>query len=190
LAGLTGSTPAEVFRTFREHLNSLLHRTITDAPLSLTQGAGSQEAKVSFGTPSDPIAAALRTKPWHLYLGQTLIAVPEGKRKWRLRTLQYSYWIQDGPSKDDRWFFRFEYVSRELEQFLHPRHHLHMPLQMECPKKPIDLAKAHLPTGWVTVEELIRFLIHSLRVRPRHPNWDTLLRDSEEKFREWTGRSI
>jgi hypothetical protein len=52
-----------------------------------------------------------------------------------------------------------------------------------------DLDKIHIPTGWVMIEDLIRFLIYELRVEPRSEfRWDQELVKSEEKFREWTGR--
>ncbi len=47
-----------------------------------------------------------------------------------------------------------------------------------------------MPTGWITIEELLRFLIHGLGVKSRTSSWDKKLRESEERFREWTGRSI
>ena len=54
----------------------------------------------------------------------------------------------------------------------------------------LDLNKIHLPSGWITVEEVVRFLITELKVKPFSDDWDDLLQKSEHKFREWTHRSI
>lgn len=189
MGGLVGSKPQELFIAFRDHLNSLLHKTITDCPLSLVTTTENR-AFINFGTANDPIAAPLRTAPWHLYLGQVLSAVQIGKKSWRLRTLKYSYWLQDGPTNDDKWFLRYEYVSRELGQSIHPRHHVHIPANIQHTKPQVDLTKIHLATGWVTVEELIRFLISEIGVKSRNAQWDRLLSASEEAFRLWTARSI
>jgi len=49
-----------------------------------------------------------------------------------------------------------------------------------------DLSRVHIPTGWVTVEELIRFLIYELGIQSRADDWDKILQDSETRFRGWT----
>lgn len=60
---------------------------------------------------------------------------------------------------------------------------------MRCGGKFLSLEKLHIATGWVTIEEVIRFLIHELKVRAKNSDWDARLRASEEKFRKWTYRS-
>ena len=54
----------------------------------------------------------------------------------------------------------------------------------------LDLDKAHLPTGWVTIEEVIRFLIFDLGMQPPcGDSWPDLLEKSERKFFEdFTGK--
>ena len=188
MPGLIGATPERIFSTFRDHLASLLNGTITDARLGLV--VYGKEATIAFGSADRPEAALLRSGRWFLALGQNLRAIRQGERSWRLRTIQYRYRIQGARSEDDPWYLRFEYVSREIRRSLYPRHHLHLPLELSCGNRCVDLGEAHIPTGWVTVEELIRFLIQGLGVRPRKGNWDKLLRDSEEKFSEWTQREV
>jgi hypothetical protein len=110
--------------------------------------------------------------------------------QYRLRTLAYAYRIAEGPTFDDQCLFRWEYNAREHKQSLAPRHHLQLPTTIKCfENRELDANKLHIPTGWVTVEEVIRFLVHELRVRPRSQKWDEELVKSERAFREWTGRS-
>jgi len=189
VAGLVASKPEKLFRQFRSHVAAVLNRTVTDCRVSLLL-VGQDRAKISTGVAEDPVAGPLRKPGLYLYVGQDLQAVRETKKKWRLRTIQYAYRIQAGPTFDADWFLRFEYKSREVASSQHPRHHLHLPGTMKIGNSSIDLAHAHIPTGWVTIEELVRFLIDSLKVRPKRDDWDTFLQESEEKFREWTDRSI
>jgi hypothetical protein len=52
----------------------------------------------------------------------------------------------------------------------------------------LHFGRLHVPTGWVTIEEVIRFLIQELHVTPLSQNWDAILRESEQSFRERTAR--
>lgn len=191
MARLIGGNAEEVFRTFHEHVKEVFNRTLTDSPLILTARAGQSKAVISFLQDQEPTAIALSPRPLHLFFVHTVQAVRESKRIWNLRTLAYTYRIQLGPARTD-WRFRFEYISPEEKPVDYPRHHLHIPVTLEgtgeCPA--LNCERLHLPTGWVMFEELIRFLIKELGVRSRTNQWDRILRESEELFREWTGRSI
>jgi hypothetical protein len=86
---------------------------------------------------------------------------------------------------------RWEYNSREFRTSPFPRHHIQVQAKVESfAGGVLDLNKIHLPSGWITVEEVVRFLITELKVKPFSDDWDDLLQKSEEKFREWTRRSI
>ncbi len=54
----------------------------------------------------------------------------------------------------------------------------------------LDLDKAHVPTGWVTIEEVIRFLIVDLGVEPPcGSDWVQCVTKSETRFyQEFTGK--
>lgn len=188
MAGLKAKSPTEVYKQFREHLGRLLNQTLVHAPLSLAfQGATG--AVVGFRKGERPVCVPVGSKGYHLYIGQTLAVVNDGG-KVRLRTLAYAYRITEGPSFDDTCIFRWEYESAETKSSLYPRHHLHIPTTIKCfGDKHLDALKLHIPSGWITVEEVIRFLIYELKVKPKSEKWDDLLRASEQKFREWTARS-
>ena len=177
-----------MFTTFAEHINSLLHRTITDTPLANLISKDRPVAFLEFRKNGEAVSVPLNNG-FYLYLNQTLQARKEGKVHC-LRTLAYSYRIGEGPARQD-WLIRWEYNSRETEVGFHPRHHCHLRSKLPCfGDRELLLAKMHIASGWVTIEEVIRFLIHELAVKPKTDNWDEILQDSEAKFRDWTDRSV
>lgn len=63
------------------------------------------------------------------------------------------------------------------------RHHLHVhESKSKLPKASLDLNKAHLPTGWITIEEFLRFLIHELGAKTKCADWSNVLEKSEHTF--------
>jgi hypothetical protein len=53
-----------------------------------------------------------------------------------------------------------------------------MPLGDHC----LDLNRVHIPTGWVLLEEVLRFLVIELGARPAQVEWDSVLQKSESAF--------
>lgn len=70
------------------------------------------------------------------------------------------------------------------------RHHVQLPAYLAAGTGQIDLDKVHLPTGWVTLEEVIRFLIAELGIEaPCGAAWPEVLSESERAFfEEFTGK--
>jgi len=86
---------------------------------------------------------------------------------------------------------RFEYVSQDLDPSARwCRHHVQFHRDYHSVRGGFSPSKFHIPTGWVTIEEVIRFLITDLGVPPLIDKWDEELRESEKQFREWTGREV
>jgi hypothetical protein len=187
---LCADNPNEIFTVFTEHINSLLHRTITDS--LLVKIINKDRAFLEFRQQGEAVSVPLKGG-YYLYLNQTLKARKENTKDgtaYCLQTLAYSYRIGEGPNRQD-WLIRWEYNSRETEQGFHPRHHCHLQSKMPCfGDRQLLLAKIHVASGWVTIEEVIRFLIHELAVPPKADNWDEILQESEAKFRDWTDRSV
>ena len=70
------------------------------------------------------------------------------------------------------------------------RHHLQGPIQLPIGDDPVVLNTVHLPTGYVTVEDVIRFCIVDLEVRPLSNDWHQELEESYRRFRtEYTPQS-
>jgi hypothetical protein len=87
---------------------------------------------------------------------------------------------------DDREpFVRWEYVKPLRPKSVRRcRHHLQGPIELAMGPKKVALNAFHLPTGWVTFEEVIRFCVVNLRVQPIATNWNSVLLESYRRFKE------
>jgi hypothetical protein len=188
LAAIFSASPEDAIREFREELNSLLNRTLTDQRLiaiSTMRGTllGFYQQRMH--------RCANVGRGYHLYVGQTIESVERERGKFQVRTLAYQYRITEGPDFDAPYILRWEYNARELRDSFHPRHHFQAPVKRSLADgRALDFEKLHVSTGWVTIEEVIRFLISELEVKPKSADWDKILRESEERFRQRTLRSI
>jgi hypothetical protein len=118
-------------------------------------------------------------------LGQQLQAVPEGK-EYTLKILEYRYRIQRTASIDDEAEVRFEYISSFIDPgFPYSRSHVQFHRDYQGVRDGFAPNKLHIPTGWVTIERVIRFLIADLGVPPLIETWEEELRKSEAVTREW-----
>lgn len=116
-------------------------------------------------------------------MSQLLEAVKEGSG-YRLRTVQYWYGIQESADLSEKALLRWEYVS-DAPKDGWCRHHVQAPAEIEAAGGTLDLDKLHVPTGWVTIEEVIRFLIVDLGVLPPcGDEWPAKLAASERDFYE------
>lgn len=188
---MTGDRPGDVFRQFRDHVSGLLNKTITDAPLSLTSPKDKPYANFSFRDENTvAMAAPLFGANLYLAVSQALEANQLADRTWRLKTLRYNYHLLEGPKHDSKWIIRWEYISHSQRKDLHPRHHVHIATTVKTPVGEMDFDQLHLSTGWVTIEEVIRFMIVEMGVKPKSDNWDEELLESEDLFKQWTKRDI
>ncbi|MCO5176630.1 MAG: hypothetical protein M9890_06620 [Thermomicrobiales bacterium] len=123
------------------------------------------------------------------YIAQTLDGVEDPDRKQlRLRAVSYVYALQPH-SWDDR-IVRWEYVKFPAQESFWCRHHLQGPLEFAIRDSrgaihTSTLNEWHLPTGWVTIEEVIRFCLHDLEASALtdRQEWHAALNDSIEIFR-------
>lgn len=181
-------TPREAFQTFQDHLNRTLNKVLTRARLrfSVRNAAQEKTSLAFFDRQTRPVAVWLHpSSPWYLSLRQEIQTIPEG-RGYTLRTLQYAYRIQRSPSVRDEAEVRFEYVSSAIDpDFPYSRHHVQFHQDYHDVREGFSLQKLHIPTGGVTIEHVLRFLIADLGVPPLIETWDEELRKSEEQSQEW-----
>lgn len=185
--------PWKVFQQFEEHVRDLVGKILpTGQPVTLVGADGDDfTAYLSFA----PSQGAGRTMveldtmygSVQFYFRQELHAVREKVSGFRLTTRRYWYGLAKANATDA--FMRWEYVDRNIEtDALHPRHHLHIhdvTLAVDDGESRLDLKKTHLPTGRVTIEEILRFLVSEFGVVPAcGARWDDVLKDAERRFYE------
>jgi hypothetical protein len=185
---LVARTSREAFQTFQDHLNRTLNKVLTRSRLrfSVRNATREKTSLAFFDSQTRPVAVRLHpSSPWYLSVRQDLQAIPEG-REYTLRTLQYAYRIQRSPSIQDEAEVRFEYVSPDIDpDFPYSRHHVQFHREFQDVRDGFSPNTLHTPTGGVTIEHVIRFLIADLDIPPLVSNWDEELRMSEEQSREW-----
>jgi hypothetical protein len=121
-----------------------------------------------------------RFGPLALYLGQTCTTFQDAKDDpSRLQTISYKYTVR--PENDEQPKFRWEYTKEFAERYC--RHHLQGPIVFPFGKGELSLNDVHLPTGYVTVEEIVRFCIVDLEARPLSEDWHSHLEESYRLFK-------
>lgn len=193
---ITGPTPKACFAQFRTHVAQLVGQLVpTSCPMLLAiPPARPDSAVLSFKNQHhDTVPLDTNLGTVHLYLGQTLQAqkVDSG---YRLRTVAYYYKLfsETGtPASQAEPMFRWEYAVQQGPIAGPCRNHFQIgrvdgrALTPPLGAGKIDLNRVHLPTGWVLIEEVFRFLIHELEMKPPCGNeWPDVLHTSEKMFRE------
>lgn len=96
-----------------------------------------------------------------------------------MKTLSYRYHIRPDGKADPA--FRWEYTRESRGDHCH--HHFQGPLEADFGRASLSLNDIHLPTGYVTIEEIVRFVIVDLGVKPLTANWREVIADSYRTFK-------
>ena len=112
------------------------------------------------------------------YRHQYRIVEAEGDRgPWKVTTVKYSY----GLEADGREIVSFQWHPDGASSMTEP--HLHLGAGAEIGLEP--LAGAHVPTGRVSIEDVLLFAIQDLKAEPKRDDWDVVLRDGKQKHEQW-----
>ena len=167
---MAGDTPAEAVRSLVDRVQraiSCLTRAVVDVrggywpsdePHALTLGAGDPV----------PIQAA---QGLHLSvrLRYRVIQAEPPRGPWQTTTVAYEYRLSD---RDDREIVAYHWHPEGMSHVTTP--HLHLGPAAEVGWRP--LARAHLPTGRIALEEVLRLAIEAFGARALRPDWDAVLR--------------
>jgi ribosomal protein S28E/S33 len=180
-------TPDDCFEVFRAHVAGLVAATLpTLDPVVVRVAKGEDQPRATLAFIKGPAALGTNVGTLFVDLVQLLGTEREAKHRHRLRTVKYWYRLQETASGDP--LIRWEYDSVSLP---HCRHHVHLrSARLPVPGGELDLEHLHLPTGWVTIEEVIRFLIADMDVSPPcGVEWQDRVKESERRFYEdFTGK--
>jgi hypothetical protein len=147
--------------------------------------------ELAFRSRGHAIAVPLRTTKGYgdvgLYLGQRCETRLVDGGEHQVATLSYQYKLYAPgtftPGDEREALLRWEYERHWPEDKRWCRHHLQGPINLPLGDAGVLLQHLHLPTGYVVVEDVIRFCINDLGVRPISERWHDLLEESYEQFR-------
>jgi hypothetical protein len=192
---IEGRTPNACFTRFRDHVAQLVAQTLTQRIQlrAIEVEGGPTLAHLGFRQGGNWVGIPLDTNYERLYF--VLYQVVEardtsktGNARYRLHTLEYGYYIQETADQRRAALFRWEYASDPPMEHPHQHVQIRTTLASSALQHPINLDKVHVPTGWVTIEQVIRFLIADLGVQPPRgaDKWEQILHEGEQKFLEFT----
>jgi hypothetical protein len=177
---ITGRTLDKAAHTFCDRLNRLLNVTVTRA--RITPAREGRRVAIALREGGSP-GAVLPTRYGRLVLSlQQLLDGERDGRKVKLRTIRYRYSL--ALDRTSEAFVRWDYcAAAEHGEALYCRHHLQGALPVRLPTGTTRLNDFHMPTGYVPVEDVLRFLIVDLEVPALHAGWDAVLKESSAEFR-------
>ena len=167
----TGRNPAEAVNDYRHDIQRMVSCVTTSVvdvaggyypspvPHRLTMNGG---VPVSLGGPS---RLMLRLQQFY--------RVDETGRPdapWGVRIVEYYYAVHDS---DGREVLLYHWHPRGNSPVATP--HLHLEHGAQVGRA--EVRDAHLPTGDVYLNAILRVLIEEMGVRPRRPDWQTILAD-------------
>jgi hypothetical protein len=176
---LAGKTSNQAVKTFlepiRQAISCLTKHVVTASGFDPNNGRP-HVLTINNGDPvklssSDPISFTFQM--------QYRIVEAEGERgQWKVKTAGYNYSIQD------------ESEQEILGYHWHPNTVLAYPHLHICSASGVNLLrKIHLPTGRISVEDVLQLLIEQFKVRPIRQDWQKVLKRTKagyEKFRTWS----
>jgi hypothetical protein len=98
---------------------------------------------------------------------------------WKVSTVEYIYEVADESDEPIARFHWHSVSAQPGDEVRWPHVHVH------GDRAALTLHKLHLPTGRVSIESVVRFLIDDFDVVPVRANWDAILREREEAFKRW-----
>lgn len=161
------------------HLNRLLATTLTERPL-VGVTPENNVGQITFRDAHGVSAVQLQTQfgEIDLFIRQRFVAVTLAHNSVALIPSVYGYTVT--PKGDSQPLLRWEFVGDVDDDTHWSRNHLQGPIPVTIGSTTLPLNDWHLPTGWVTLEDVIRFCIVDLGAEYRHraSDWHELLRDS------------
>lgn len=97
----------------------------------------------------------------------------------------YTFWTTGDQPEE---ILSFQWAPEETGPGVVSFPHLHIGpaiISDETAVRPKDLHKAHIPTGRVSIEAIVRLAITELGVPPQKRRWERILNQSESVFTEW-----
>jgi hypothetical protein len=178
-------------RILADELNALLNSTLTHRRLVQLNAPqaddGTQRMQLTFREQGRVVLAPLQTRRYGLmglYIGQILQSRSDDQSGPALITLKYTYALHNGTDSESEPIIRLEYDRRPRDPNAQwCRRHIQGPLTLPLGGQPVSMNDLHFPSGYVALEDVIRFCIYDLGVKALSDDWDDILIASYRKYR-------
>jgi len=174
---VAGRTPAEAVTNFLEPFQRALS-CVTDEIPTVSGGYHPSSAPhaltIGRGSPVSLIGAALRLSVLHNYR----VVEDPTRGPWKVQTTAYYYSLDNDEGTEI-----IAYHWHPQEQFRLATPHLHLSAGAEVGRD--ALASAHLPTGRVALEEVLRLAIVDLGAKPNREDWAAVLESTQSAYVQW-----
>lgn len=176
---MAGRTPALAVHAFVDPLQRALS-CITDQPVTVAGGYHpSPEPHTLTLARGEPVGLRGDARLSLTIAHQYRVREDEGPRgPWRVSTAAYRYTLSDAEGRE---ILAYHWHPWPGMRVTWP--HLHLEAGAQVGRQ--DLARAHLPTGRVAIEDVLALAIAELGVRPLRADWREVLDESLEGFRLW-----
>lgn len=175
---LAGNSPAEAVIAFLTPLQRAVS-CVTDDVLSVSGGYHVAQRPHSLTLARGNTVRLQGEGELALSVLQTYkIVEAEGERgPWKVSTTGYFYEILS--EKCELITFHWHPSGRSSEKYPH----LHFGKAAQVGFQ--QLQNCHIPTGRISLEEVLRFAITQLHAKPRTPRWDEILASSQTTYERW-----
>jgi hypothetical protein len=178
---LPGKTPAEAIEAFSAPLRDCLACVLPPTAVvhAYGQKRGDQYLLTLLGHRGEPVPLG-GPHGVGFRLAHHYAVVPAGDPDdpFRVRSLAYYYTITTARGRE-----AIAYHWHPDSEGADAAHYPH--IHVRSYTQPLNLSHKHPPTGRVSLEAVIRFLIDELGVDARRPNYAAILDQSEQAFKDW-----
>lgn len=197
---MAGKTEAEAVGNYVAPLQRAVS-CVTKAVLDVSGGtyASARPHSLTFG---DALPQKLKGANVYLAVTQLYRVIRDedpDRGPWRVTIDQYVYTLRAsrgrGRSEKPEVLLSYQWHPRPRAKYNYP--HLHLGPASGIGSSADAAArltnKAHIPTGRVAIEDVIRFAITQLNVEPLREDWEQVLDEAQERherYRSWGGAAL
>lgn len=176
---MAGRTEAEAVNNFLMPLHKAVD-CVTNAVLDVGGGYHSSD-KPHMLTFGDGGSVKLSGNPYlRLSIMQWYYVVEAAGARgpWRVSTASYYYTLHDS---DDAEMISYHWHPESRGGVAYP--HLHLGKAAKVGRN--DLIDAHIPTGRIAIEDVLRLALTAFGVKPRRDDWQEILDQTQASYEEW-----
>jgi hypothetical protein len=110
--------------------------------------------------------------------GYRIVEAQDERGPWKVKTAAYMYTLKDDQGHE---LIAFHWHPEGRSDVQVP--HLHLGLGLQLGRK--ELLKAHIPTGRIALEQVIRFAVETFGVGCHRTDWAKILDRNQRVFDTW-----